>query len=111
MQNLKNYGEWAVVTGATDGIGKAYAAEVNRPNQPANHSCWPSPLRTTLEVHTRPAPRAIRLHAHDEAHLPPILLATNPLFPPSACFVLGCTSHLGGVKFPACEKQDERCLD
>jgi 17beta-estradiol 17-dehydrogenase / very-long-chain 3-oxoacyl-CoA reductase len=27
-KNLKNYGEWAVVTGATDGIGKAYAAEL-----------------------------------------------------------------------------------
>jgi len=27
-KNLKNYGEWAVVTGATDGIGKAYAFEL-----------------------------------------------------------------------------------
>jgi len=26
--NLKNYGEWAVVTGATDGIGKAYAKQL-----------------------------------------------------------------------------------
>ena len=26
--NLRAYGPWAVVTGATDGIGKAYATEV-----------------------------------------------------------------------------------
>ncbi|XP_053574299.1 very-long-chain 3-oxoacyl-CoA reductase isoform X2 [Bombina bombina] len=28
--NLKKYGDWAVVTGATDGIGKAYAEELAR---------------------------------------------------------------------------------
>lgn len=28
--NYKSYGEWAVVTGATDGIGKAYALELAR---------------------------------------------------------------------------------
>ena len=29
-QDLKQYGQWAVVTGATDGIGKAYAMELAR---------------------------------------------------------------------------------
>merc|ERR1712137_783134 len=29
-KNLRNYGEWAVVTGASDGIGKAYAGEFAR---------------------------------------------------------------------------------
>lgn len=29
-KNLKNFGEWAVVTGATDGIGKALAIELAR---------------------------------------------------------------------------------
>ncbi|CAM9904324.1 unnamed protein product, partial [Chrysoparadoxa australica] len=29
-KNLKRYGEWAVVTGATDGIGRAYAFELAR---------------------------------------------------------------------------------
>ncbi|VDP94973.1 unnamed protein product [Echinostoma caproni] len=28
--NLKKAGEWAIVTGATDGIGKAYAQELAR---------------------------------------------------------------------------------
>merc|ERR1719215_996593 len=27
-KNLRQYGEWAVVTGATDGIGRAYAFEM-----------------------------------------------------------------------------------
>lgn len=29
-EELKQYGQWAVVTGATDGIGKAYAMELAR---------------------------------------------------------------------------------
>lgn len=29
-EDLRQYGEWAIVTGATDGIGKAYAFELAR---------------------------------------------------------------------------------
>ena len=33
-RDLKSYGSWAVVTGATDGIGKAYAAALAKKGAP-----------------------------------------------------------------------------
>ena len=42
-KNLKKYGEWAVVTGATDGIGQAEAFELAK-------KVGPSDLVTTTSV-------------------------------------------------------------
>lgn len=38
-KNLKFYGSWAVVTGASDGIGKAYCEELARKGKDISHRC------------------------------------------------------------------------
>ena len=40
LQLMKNFGEWAVVTGATDGIGKAYAQQVSPQVPPGVLRFW-----------------------------------------------------------------------
>jgi 17beta-estradiol 17-dehydrogenase / very-long-chain 3-oxoacyl-CoA reductase len=44
-RNLKSYGAWAVVTGATDGIGKAYCVELAKKGEARRAILWQSPIR------------------------------------------------------------------
>ena len=44
-KDLKKYGSWAAVTGATDGIGRAYCDELAKQGV---HACWRSSARKLL---------------------------------------------------------------
>lgn len=61
-RNLKFYGPWAVVTGSTDGIGKAYCEELAKKGAARGGAGWQVvPPLCALRRDARPCPRTPRL--------------------------------------------------
>ena len=70
-KNLKKFGEWAVVTGATDGIGEAMAIEMAKKGMSIVliSRCVERPFRSlTVARHTRTTPRHVPQHSPQPLH-------------------------------------------
>jgi len=62
-KNLRAYGEWAVVTGATDGIGKAYSVELAKKGKHCLCSKLPRPCRLPVACRCAQLPLSSFLQA------------------------------------------------